>query len=413
MYAFLLVLFEIGWGIKFNFIGSISLSELFLCIYSPFFLQKLRISRSSHLKFVLYLYCFILLVQVVTEIYHLTPLVDSLRGVAVTIMSLLHLFFLIYVLNKKHDYIKYLIFGIVLQFLIIGPEMDVNDESVFALVQEDSDAKFLKFYVAPLLSNMLLLLSMFLNRRITFVLFVLISVCYIALGARSMGLILLLSAMCAYKINSHIKVDIKSLLVSIVGIMTVFYLFYVLYVNSVIDGNVSAGNSKQILSLHNPYNPFELLLYGRSDFYGALVAFSDSPFWGYGAWSKDVTGYYNHLVAQLHNLNIPQYLLRGKGMPMHSVVLGYGVMNGVFAMIGVLGLIVYFLKKGFVLLRYGCMYNYVISYFLIALLWTSLFSPISHFRNALPLYMAFIFISFFHNNKIINEKPQNHCRNRL
>ena len=405
IFGFLLILFELGFGLKFNLIGEISISEIFLLLYGLLILPNFFKSKNSHIRFLLYIYMALLISQIISELAVSNSFSNSLKGMAITVVSFFHFVFLVTIFLQDLSNVQYILLGIIFRYIIFGSEI-YADESIASIVETNSDAKFLKFYIAPLVSNILLYVSLKLKQKILGYLFVIISLCLIALGSRSMGLMLLFSIVLVYGIGSIKKINISFIISFILVLIIVLYPLYVLYVNAVLSGNITAGNSMQILSLNNPYNPFELLLYGRFDFYASLIAFLDSPIFGYGAWSKDTTGYYNYLLVQISHVDIPQYLLRGKGMPMHSVILGYGVMNGFLALSCVCALIFSIVKKGFCSFKQGSVYNYVMSYFLVALLWNSLFSPLSHFRLSLPLYMSFLFVIYL---KRIYEKKMYSC----
>lgn len=405
----LLILFEVGFALKFNLVGEISISELFLVFYSPFFLQRFIKSKNTSIRFLLFVYIFLLVSQILSESVVSNNMANSLKGIAITIVSFLHLSFLILIFSKNISDINFILIGLVIKMLCFRTE-DVAEDSFASLTAVNNDAKFLKFYLAPIITYVLLYLSTVFRKHIA-PLLMLVSMGFIFLGARSMGLMLLLSTIMIYVLENKSRFNMRLALWCILGGVIFVYTLYVLYVNSVLKGEITAGNSSQILMLDNPYNPFELLLYGRHDFYGSWIAFKDSPIFGYGAWSKDITGYYNFLMAKWVHLDIPQYMLIGKGMPMHSVILGYGVMNGILSLISVSCLIFFVIRKGFYALKSLSAYSYIISYFIIALLWNGLFSPLSHFRLYLPLYMSFIFISYFKQKK--DEKAKNYCGDRL
>lgn len=46
----IILLFELGFGIKFNIIGQISISELFLFVYVPFILSKVKWKKAVELR---------------------------------------------------------------------------------------------------------------------------------------------------------------------------------------------------------------------------------------------------------------------------------------------------------------------------------------------------------------------------
>ena len=143
--------------------------------------------------------------------------------------------------------------------------------------------------------------------------------------------------------------------------------------------------------MDNPYNVLELLKIGRTEPFVGLNAFADSPWVGWGAWARDPGMYYNTMLLEIQGARIDKRKLNIDVIPTHSVIVGYGVYNGVLAMLLSVLIIAFFIRCGVIALRRQSIFSFVLTSSLIGLIWDSLFSPISSMRFQLVLYFACIY----------------------
>lgn len=393
--AAIILLFEIGFGIKFNIVGSISISELFLLFYVPLYvLPKVKWSKTADLKVITIAYAILLGFQILSEIIVGNDLSSALKGLAITVVSYLHFMFLVYYLIRHRTLILVLIISQIANSLIFGSI--IEEQSAEDILQGEA-AAYLKFYVAPLVTLIFLAVSLIYKYKNFAVLFSLLGAILIVLGARSCGGIALTAGLVTYMLEHRIfTYNKKVIVVSLFFVCLVGYSFYVYYVNRVLSGNITSGNSAQVFLCNNPYNPLELLIAGRSEVWVGWQAFMDKFWFGYGAWPYDTTGRYQRMMFVLHGelaamtrnqLNF-HYLI-----PSHSVLIGCGMMNGVFAFLSMGFIVFYFIRKGVLsLVRCENQYKLVLVYYVINLFWTAMFSPQSHFRQTMPVAFAIIFI---------------------
>lgn len=395
--AIIILLFELGWGVKFNIVGVISLSELFLLVFVPLFiLPKMKWGKAKDLMKITIAYVVLLCFQVFSEYMVGNDLQSALKGLAITVVSYFHFMFLVYYLSKSKWLILVLVVSRVVNMLVFGSI--IEKESVEDLVQGEA-AAYLKFYVAPLVILVFLAVSIIYRYKYFSLLFSLLGVVLVLLGARSAGTLSLLSGLVAYMLEHRVfTYNKKTLTMSVAIVFVLGYTFYAYYVSRVLSGEITSGNSSQVFLCNNPYNPLELLMAGRAEAWVGWQAFMDKFWFGHGAWAYDTTGHYQRLMLHLHDevaaLSRDQisyhYLI-----PSHSVLVGSGMMNGVFALLAMGYIVFYFLWEG---LRcfVGCenRYKLVLVYFVFELFWTTLFSPQSHFRTTMPMFFAIIFILY-------------------
>lgn len=395
----LLFLFELGFYIKFNIVGEISISELYLIFTFPFWIRKIKWGECKELKTITTMYVVLFLAQVVSEFFVSNGLSSSMKGIAITVVSYLHFMFLFRMLREKLSLLVVMVLSQIFAAVVFGTWVeDASSDEILA----GEAATYLKFYIAPLVLNILTLISLLYPRRAVSQMFVFVGLSIVVLGARSMGGIIAVCGIIAYLMERNFFVRNKSLLVaSSVIVLVVGYFFYVTYVNKVLAGEITSGNSKQLFRCSNPYNPIELLMAGRSEVWVGWQAFMDKPLFGHGAWALDETGKYTIMAYELHDEVFKgfkpgvRYLIPG-----HSVVITAGLWNGAIAFITMSAICLFFFIRGVRTLP-KCDRRYILylSASVIQLFWVALFSPQSHFRLSMPLYFASVFAIYLTYSK--------------
>ena len=369
---FTLLLFELGFGVKLNFIGMISISELFLILFVPLFiLPKVRWRKTNELRRLTIAYVLLFVSQVISEFIVGNGISSSLKGLAITVVSYFHFMFLCFYLSRQKSLILVLIISQIMMKLLFGT--DVAEQSVEDMLQGEGST-YLKFYIAPLLISIFLAVSIIFKHKSLSVIFSLLGVLLVFLGARSSGGLALLSGLVAYMLEHKIfTFDKKVLVLSTVVLCVIAYSFYAYYVSSVLAGDITSGNSQQVFLCENPYNPLELLIAGRSEAWVGWQAFMDKFWFGHGAWPYDTTGRYQRMMLAMH---------------------------GIFAFLAMGYIVFYFLWKGVsAFVKCDNRYKLVLIYNVFNLFSITLFAPQSHFRQTMPVAFAVIFVLSMSNGK--------------
>ena len=109
-----------------------------------------------------------------------------------------------------------------------------------------------------------------------------------------------------------------------------------------------------------------------------------------------IYGYKYHAIATTFansNFNIAN--MGDDVIPSHSVVIGYAMQNGIVPLILIILILGSSLKYAFKSYRdTEPIFLVPLILFIMETLWNGLFSPISHFRLSLPLYMSFMFANY-------------------
>jgi hypothetical protein len=402
----LIVLFEIGLGFKFNLVGAISLSEIFLFAYIIIFLfsNKKVFSENPLLRQISFLYLGLFLSQLVSEVLIANTFSNSLKGLSVTLVSYIHFIFLLNFFIKDRVYVLYALLGKTLSLIIFGSNVEVSGTVGDALSGEG--ASFLKFYLAPIAINALLIASAIVGnnlRKIYPIIVVFIGLFLVVLGARSAGVTFSLTGLMAYFISRGKKFDLSSLRKIVVFTIFIGYGLYVVYVNQVVNGNITSGNSQQLLQVENPYNPIYLFMKGRSETFVGWIAFTDKFWLGHGAWAQDVTGKYQTLLLLLHDSEdkIDTSVFADGIIPSHSVLIGSGMQNGIMAFLFMILILYFFIKTGANAIDKKDPYLIIIVSFIFSLIWVGLFSAPPSFKNGLPLNFAMLLAFYISKRKVM------------
>lgn len=396
---FILVLFELCFGIKINLIGVISPSELFLLISSFYYIKQLKISHNKDLRLLTKLYIALIIIQIITETSIGNYFNNAVKGIAVNIISYLHLIFLFYYFRKDRKLVAYAALGYILKIIIFGRSYEET-----ASLEDSAFIGFLKFSLVPILTYGFVFISCLYKKINMSIIMCTVGLGLIILGARSGGGIFFISGILSYTFSLKKKLHFKNLKIITVILSILFYGFYCLYVQAVKSGEIQAGNSEQLLKANNPYNPINLLMMGRSEVFVGYVAFTDKPLTGWGAWAKDPKMKYHILQSKISNSTHNEANILNDEIPSHSVLIGSAMMNGIFALIIMLSIFIFTIKKALYILRNGDIYITIIVIFFIDFIWTMCFSPQSAFRYITPIEMAFILCTY----QTIKIKKKNH-----
>ena len=392
-----ILLYIIGTYTNINLVGTIPVSDLLILLFLPLvIISNKRIKRDlkydQDINYITKYYILLFIIQLIAEFLSGNIPTNSMKGLAVTITSYLKFIFIWLIIkrNKKNIISFYLFLGIIGIFYLNPQEVDASLETI----HESDVVGFIKIHVAPIIGYFLISLSLLYKKYNLVPYFISIGILCIVLGARSSGLIFFLTGVITYIIRYKAILSKKQIKKYSIISMIVCYSLYVLYANTVLSGKIDGGNSNQIQNISNPYNPISLLMYGRPEAPAAIAAIIDSPLYGWGAWAPDPNYKYHTILSIFNGGVLDESKIFTDIIPSHSVILGTGVNNGIFAMIVMTILLLYFIKIGIKTFRPDNPYLYMVVFCVLQLVWNGLFSPVSHFRFTFPLYFASCLLSY-------------------
>lgn len=385
----LVILFFFGSHITFNIVGSLSLSEL-LSLFYLLFLNSKGVLRQREVLSFTHLFILLETTKVISEFFVSNGISSTLKGLAIPLFSVLNTLFLTMLLLRDKDNMGACILTYVVSALFYGNQL-AEGVTITDITTGDG-ATALKFFYAKIITMTILLLSLWRYKEAIAV-YGITGFIFVVLGARSAGVIAVLSAFAAYiAMKKQFIYSTKSIVISALVLMSASYPVYVLYVNSVLNGEITAGNSEQLRKAQNPYNPIELLKQGRSDAWVAWQAFCDKPLLGHGAWAYDYSGKYLKMELDIKGVKFEKEKFTKDTnwlVPSHSVLINQGSQNGILAFTCMLLITIYVSKLHIEAIRAAPRkFTLILSSGLFSLWWNVLFSPPSHLRMTLPFLFA-------------------------
>lgn len=399
----LILLLCLGNQIQVNLIGQISISDIIIVICAILYVFANKglgiFSKDKELLYVTKLFALLVLVQIVTELIVGNSFNNSAKGIAVTVLTYLKFLFILGILLKNHKNILYLMTCLLIANIVFFRtndmfgfgKLDVSTEEM--ATGEGIAMAYFKFKIAPLLIQVLVLLSLYFRRVNFSVVFIIVGAVCIALGARSDGGILFFAGIASIALRSKIKLSHRKIVIYSLIATAFLYWSYTKYVDAIISGKISGGNSEmQLKKTDNPYNPINLIFLGRTETFVGAIAFLNSPWTGWGAWAKDPDMRY-HIIQYFIKDDMKKYNPKkiSDQIPSHSVIIGYGVSNGIFAMLLIIMILFFFLRRGAISLKSKSIFVFLLLTIMFQLIWDSLFSPISTMRYNFAFDFAYLF----------------------
>jgi O-antigen ligase len=299
--------------------------------------------------------------------------------------------FLVKNLSGNSNAVVYYLFAILVINLFFG-EGDID----LSIWQENTN--YFKARLVGFLNPAVILTGCYLfkieQKKMVPVIFILYSVICFIFDARSNGLVFFISSALLYIKTSNIRLSGIKIVGLIFVLLTLSYTAYIFYVDQVLNHGLGGTNSKQQLgAATNPYNPFELLYYGRTDFFVLIEAIADKPFFGHGSWGKDPSSQYTNaalLGTGDFGDSAPGYIKA------HSVFLGTWAYAGFVGFIATLYMYVFVFKL--IIKVYRSKLNSIYLPLLIVtsveMLWAYFFSPIQVLRISFPFFAAVALTEF-------------------
>lgn len=389
-------------GYFISLIGSISLTELFVLARIPHLINWGNKLRSLEFKKITLLYSLLLVTQIIAEICVGNNFINALKGVMVTVMSYFLFVFYLELLLKDITIIKWTPLTIIASLIIFG------DQFGFALRGEET---FFKFYLAPVVTNLVLFLILQGNKWIQKNIILITGVTslfVIAGGARSGGFSLLFATLAYFIYIRYKTISWRKILPGVIIIVIIFQFFYAfVYIPKVVSGEWGSNqNRDQLARVDNSKNVLMMIFTARTDFFVSWQAFMDKPISGHGAWANDENSKYLKMLYSLHGDEIIAGSSTNDSLiPVHSVVVGMGTQHGIFKFIIFCVLFIYIYKLGLKTLnkKLPRSYNFYLIYLWITSFQILMFGPPAVLKSTGSLAFA-VFLAFYLLKKRTNEK---------
>lgn len=395
----LMALFGAGWAVSFDVGVRLYGAEIVAVVGLTLLRWQAFPARFPMLKKVLAAYALWVVAICLSDLVNGTALFDSTRHIATPIIGAASLVFAVSVLSRKPSALLTFLAATATAKAFWG---DAAYGTTFAdqslnWASIEMNTNLFKVRVVPFLTPALIFLACWIsdrNLKRATVLLLLASVGYFAMDARSSGLILFLSAMLLIMINTGFKPRIDHIIVGSVLCAIVGYFSYIGYVYYTIEYNSQGHNGQQLLRLENPFNPFNLLLQGRSEWLVWPIAFAERPLFGWGSWAEDQDGRFTLLrLALLETSTSASVLTSDRNyIPVHSLIGVAFVWSGLLGLVAALWFLRIILSMGrkLPLLRTYLLPAVVFLFFQV--LWHYFFSPPQHVRLSFPVALAALIV---------------------
>lgn len=390
----LLFLFEFGFLLRFQFFGELSVSELFLLIIGFPLISHVQPFRHPLLRTVSCLYFFLFVIQSVASAFHTdNPFSSDLKGLAITLMSFLHVLFLYK--NCKADY-RLLGYAFAGYAAYLTVNWLLGDRQLGNAAEQ---LVFFKFTLAPAVGGMMMWWLLYSNssNAVKSSVYILLGALFVTLGTRSFGFFFFLPGVFSLFIANYKTLRDYKVLLPLM--LTGGYSFYCLYTYLVLNGEITNGNTFQTLDIVNPYNPINLLIAGRTEIFAQWVAFTQKPLWGWGSWADDPNMYFHRLMTVFKNLESDVVIDNEDSIPNHSIIVGSGMTHGIFALIAMFSIFVLIMKRSFRSLYAKPNLVLPLLFVTVDFFWNMWFSPPSSFRYNIPMDMVLILLIFAETKK--------------
>jgi hypothetical protein len=391
--------------LRINLGGQLYGGEGFSLVLLPFIDFKKLFRQYTILKKILFCYVLMLTGLVLSDINNETIFLDYIRGWLNFVFSFISLIVLLELFSKNTKNLYYYLFFFALSNYLFGAYIGAEN------LQEDN-SNYFKVKFEPFLTPLIILLLTKINQKLgrpamLFACFC-AAVLYVVADARSVGLCFFISFIFLAIKFYKFRLKGANLIFVLITSLSVSYLAYIYYVNKIFEGEITGDNARQITKADNPYNPLQLLFYGRTEAFVSILAIQERPLLGFGSWAKDPYGKYNKLSAKLAK---SEYFDENEVdlIPAHSMLVGAWVWGGVLTFIGIFYLFCIFIKLFIRIYKNSNTAQsknllIVITPLFANLVWHFLFSPLQHVRISLPQVLAIMVVMSIQLNRKKNNE---------
>lgn len=389
-----MALYGAGWAISFDVGVRIYVSE-FVSVIGLFFVDWWHpLQRYDVVKSVLGAYLLWIVAIVVSDSVNGTSVFDSARAIATPLIGGASLLFVLANLALDVGSLLTFLAAIAIFKGILGEPLYGDEFADMSLSMESIqlDSNFVKVRITPFLTPAIALAACLLARRSQLhaaVLLLVASVGYFYFDARSEGLVLFLSSLVLaalhYRFRSTItKIIAAGLVGTILG-----YVAFVGYVNYTLTMEPNGHNAKQLARMSDVYNPFELILQGRSDWLVAADEVLERPIFGYGSWAIDVDDKYTSLMLERSGVGEESFEKTDGNvyLPVHSLILSTWVWSGLLGLASMV-LLATVLTQSILKCNVNTLLSPAILVLSLGVAWHFFFSPPQMVRLFFPVPLA-------------------------
>jgi hypothetical protein len=362
-----------------NFVGNLYVAEIIALVAVVIVGARTTFRESVRQTMIISGLILILLGLVIADIKNATAPDDMLRGWANPLFAIIDILFFVNLFKRNERAILFWLGGSVLAHILI-----VDQHQLSAVLAETNG---FKARVAPILIPAFLIASTRMaqfGKNTNIWLFTAVGFTFVFLGARSDGLFFMATA----AILSMMRLKRGGQRYAFAAVLIALgYILYLAYVDYILKSGQISNSFDQLSRSGNPYNPFDLIRQGRSEFFVALAAIRDAPIFGHGSWAQDTSGSYSQLLALIKSRTNVYY---SDIIVSHSVVLTAWLWGGVIAAIGALMMYISPALRAIAIIPHVNHWRPILIFLLLQISWHFLFSPFGHIRTSFPFFIGTI-----------------------
>jgi hypothetical protein len=269
-----------------------------------------------------------------------------------------------------------------------------------ALVNVDAilnNTNLFKVRIEPALTPFLLVIAAWVGRNkasLSALILGLSGIFYLALDARSSAVAFLLAAGIVATIGLRVRPSPKQVAIGLVSLLPFAYAGYIAYVDYTLTYNPGGHNGKQLLLLSDPYNPFQLLLEGRSEWMVMPEAIAEHPIIGWGSWARDTELKYTFLrFEKTGGTNYDLFSYEDDFyIPAHSLIGSTWLWSGLIGLTSMLWLLSSLVRFGKRLSTLQTFCLPILAFFWVVLIWHFFFSPPQVVRTNFHILIASLIV---------------------
>ncbi|MCT4654321.1 MAG: hypothetical protein N4A65_00785 [Cohaesibacter sp.] len=393
-------LYAFGWSVTLELGVRLYVAEVIALIGVLFVVSRPRIAYHGFLVKIIFAYFLWVFAIIFSDLVNDVAVFDTIKALSTPMLGGISLIFLVCLISRDNKTIlTFLIFTIIGK-LLLGEAgyKDQISETGWSLEAVSQNTNYFKIYFAPFLTPIIILAGFYLYKISKFYLFLLYfisSLFYFYLDSRSLGLILALSSL--YVIFISYKFDVRKLVLYFPLFFAFLYFLYAGYVGYSLSFNEMGHNALQLQRLDNPYNPFALLMQGRSEWLIAVDAIWEKPIIGHGSWASDIDNKYTYLRALRAGADwstINQILDRYQMnvIPVHSVLMAAWIWCGLLGFIASVFILKPVVHMMIAIPAVKSPYIPVVVFYTLMIVWDFFFSPPQSIRLNFPHALAFLIV---------------------
>lgn len=395
---------------RFNLVGQISISEVL--IFSTALLvigRRLPVLGLPFVKSIALLGVLWLLSQIFSDIIvNQSPRGNYLRGWANIIMIIGSFVFFLCLFIDDTTRLLWFIAGLIPAGLYRA--FVVRDTPApMGIAAHD---EFWNLWVQPWAQPAMLLTAALLWRRsnlMAIVAMVLYGCFAIVGGARAHGMVFILAGAISLYVSRSSRLGVRATTMFTVRaafiVIPIMLILFFAYVNLGLRGNLGPKTQSQLQALSQPYNPINVVMGARGQFYISGVAVADKPLFGHGSWAP--AGKYAVLYREVTGSNLSIDLI-----PAHSTIFIAWIYAGILGAVFWVWVFIITYRMVYRSPTFAWdMFVPILCFLFAASMWNFLFSPFGFARFTWPVLMAGCLARIYYLGRLHNS-PQPQLKGR-